>query len=69
MFDDCAGQNKNRMILRLPMWLVDMEIYKKVQVVFQITDHTNKYMRQEVQTKICKNATHVISIHWISSLF
>ena len=40
VFDNCAGQNKNRMMLRLPKWLVDMGIYAMVFVVFLIAGHT-----------------------------
>lgn len=40
VFDNCSGQNKNRMVLRFALFLVESNIYKKVEVLFLITGHT-----------------------------
>ena len=40
VFDNCAGQNKNRMVLRFAQYLVDTLIFKRVQVVFLVMGHT-----------------------------
>ena len=34
IFDNCAGQNKNRMVLRFAQYLIDTEMFKKVQIIF-----------------------------------
>ena len=69
VFDNCAGQNKNRMMLRLPMWLVDMGIYKKVQVVFLVAGHTKnicdrrfKDMKKECHNKDIISLSHLIDL-------
>ena len=40
VFDNCGGQNKNNMMLRLPLWLIDIGLYQEVKVVFLIAGHT-----------------------------
>ena len=40
VFDNCGGQNKNHMVLRLPLWLLDIGLYQEVKVVFLIAGHT-----------------------------
>ena len=39
VFDNCGGQNKNHMVLRLPLWLLDIGLYKEVNVIFLIAGH------------------------------
>ena len=40
IMDNCAGQNKNRMVLRLATYLVEAEYFDKVSFVFYIVGHT-----------------------------
>ena len=40
IMDNCAGQNKNRMVLRLATYLVEAEYFEKVSFVFYIVGHT-----------------------------
>ena len=40
IFDNCSGQNKNNMVLRLGLWLLDMGIYEEVEVLFLKAGHT-----------------------------
>ena len=40
IFDNCAGQNKNRMVLRFAQYLVDTDIFLKVNVIFLVMGHT-----------------------------
>ena len=40
IFDNCAGQNKNRMVMRFGQYLVDRGIFKEVEIIFLITGHT-----------------------------
>ena len=40
IFDNCAGQNKNRMVLRFAQYLVDIQVFKRVQIIFLIMGHT-----------------------------
>lgn len=37
---NCAGQNKNRMVMRFGQYLVDRGIFKEVETIFLITGHT-----------------------------
>ena len=34
VMDNCAGQNKNRMVIRMCVWLVEIEIFKEVNLIF-----------------------------------
>jgi hypothetical protein len=40
IMDNCAGQNKNRMVLRLSPLLVEMGWYCKVNMIFLVAGHT-----------------------------
>jgi hypothetical protein len=40
IMDNCAGQNKNRMVLRLANYLVEADYFEKVNFVFYIVGHT-----------------------------
>ena len=40
IFDNCPGQNKNNMVLRLVPYLVEMKIFRKVNFIFLIVGHT-----------------------------
>ena len=39
-FDKCAGQNKNRMVLRLGQYLIDLKVFQRVEIIFLIMGHT-----------------------------
>jgi hypothetical protein len=39
ILDNCAGQNKNKMVLRLALWLVEMKFFRKVTIMFYIKGH------------------------------
>ena len=40
VFVNCSGQNKNNTILKLLVFLVEMEYFKKVQLLFLLIGHT-----------------------------
>ena len=40
VFDNCSGQNKNNTVLRLAVWLQQVEYFKKVNFIFLIVGHT-----------------------------
>ena len=40
IFDNCSGQNKNRMVMRFGQYIVDKGIFKEVEIIFLITGHT-----------------------------
>ena len=40
VFDNCGGQNKNNMVLRLVCYLVDMGFFSKVNFIFLVVGHT-----------------------------
>ncbi len=39
-FDNCSGQNKNNMVLKLAAWLMTMNFFKEVDFIFLIVGHT-----------------------------
>ena len=40
VMDNCAGQNKNKMVLRLAAYLVESNYFKKVSFIFYVVGHT-----------------------------
>jgi hypothetical protein len=40
VFDNCSGQNKNGMVLKLVPWLVEMDYFEEVEFMFLIVGHT-----------------------------
>ena len=40
IMDNCSGQNKNRMVLRLALYLVEADYFEKVNFVFYVVGHT-----------------------------
>ncbi len=40
IFDNCSGQNKNKTVLKLALWLDKMGYCKQVNFVFLIVGHT-----------------------------
>ena len=38
--DNCAGQNKNKMVLRYALILVELGYYKEVNIIFLVAGHT-----------------------------
>ena len=44
VFDNCAGQNKNRMVLRLGQFLIDLKVFYRVEIIFFDHGTYQKYM-------------------------
>ncbi len=40
VFDNCTGQNKNNMVLKLPAWLVQCGYFLEVNFIFLVVGHT-----------------------------
>jgi hypothetical protein len=40
IMDNCAGQNKNKHVLRLALWLVELGYFETVEFVFYVRGHT-----------------------------
>jgi hypothetical protein len=40
VMDNCAGQNKNKMVLRLALMLVEFKYFKRVEFIFYVKGHT-----------------------------
>ena len=40
VMDNCAGQNKNKMVLRLALMLVEVKYFKRVEFIFYVKGHT-----------------------------
>ena len=43
VFDNCAGQNKNRMVLRFMLWLVSKGVCKTARAIFLVRGHTKNH--------------------------
>ena len=43
-FDNCPGQNKNGMVIRLAMYLVEMKYFESVIICFLVKGHTKKHV-------------------------
>ena len=51
---NCAGQNKNRMVIRLGAFLVEQKFFRKVNLIFLIKGHT-KNMCDRMFNQMKKN--------------
>eukprot|EP00977_Amphora_coffeiformis_P029354 scaffold40233_cov191-Amphora_coffeaeformis.AAC.1 len=40
IMDNCSGQNKNKMVLRMLSFLVELKLYKRINVSFLVAGHT-----------------------------
>ena len=40
IMDNCAGQNKNGHVLRLALWLVELQYFQSVEFIFYVRGHT-----------------------------
>lgn len=40
VMDNCGGQNKNKMVLRLALYLVERKFFNKVEFIFYLRGHT-----------------------------
>jgi hypothetical protein len=40
VMDNCTGQNKNRMVLQLAAYLVELRYFHKVNFIFYVVGHT-----------------------------
>jgi hypothetical protein len=40
IFDNCSGQNKNNIVLKLPAWLMAMGYFKEIHFIFLVVGHT-----------------------------
>ena len=40
VFDNCPGQNKNRIVLRFAAWMLEKKLYSEIEIVFLICGHT-----------------------------
>ena len=38
--DNCGGQNKNKIVMRFLMWLVENRIFPQAKIVFLVKGHT-----------------------------
>ena len=66
VFDNCAGQNKNRMVLRLGQYLIDTEIFKRVEIIFLIMGHTKNICDRRF--KDLKNKFHHRNVYTMQQL-
>ena len=40
IMDNCAGQNKNKMVMRMFAWLVETGAYERINIAFLVSGHT-----------------------------
>ena len=66
VFDNCAGQNKNRMVLRLAQFLIDIKVFKRVEIIFLIMGHTKNICDRRF--KDLKNKFHHRNVYTMKQL-
>lgn len=66
VFDNCAGQNKNRMVLRYMQYLVDCCVFKEIEIVFLIAGHTKNICDRRF--KDAKHNFHKRNVYSIADL-
>ena len=66
VFDNCAGQNKNRMVLRLGQYLIDTKVFQRVEIIFLIMGHTKNICDRRF--KDLKNQFHHRNIYTMTQL-
>jgi hypothetical protein len=63
IMDNCAGQNKNRMVLRLALYLVEASYFREVEFIFLVAGHTkNQCDRMFNKLKKKYNKSNVYSM-------
>ena len=38
--DNCAGQNKNRMVIRMAAYILELKYFRKINLIFLVKGHT-----------------------------
>ena len=66
VFDNCAGQNKNRMVLRLGQYLIDAGIFRRIEIIFLIMGHTKNICDRRF--KDLKNRFHHRNVYTMEQL-
>lgn len=66
VFDNCAGQNKNRMVLRYMQYLVDCCVFKEIEIVFLVAGHTKNICDRRF--KDAKHNFHKRNVYSMSDL-
>ena len=71
IFDNCAGQNKNNSVLRLANFLVELEYFEEVEIMFYVRGHTkNACDRLFNQLKLQFHPSNVMTFrHAIAKLW
>ena len=59
-FDNYAGQNKNLMVIRFDLWIVDVGMFEIVEIMFLIASHTKNICDRRF--KDLKKALHKADI-------
>ena len=67
VFNNCGGQNKNRMVLRYILYLVEIKVYKTVEIIFLVCGHTKnicdrlfKELKRDFHHKNIYNIDHML---------
>ena len=69
IMDNCAGQNKNGHVLRLALWLVELQYFRNVEFIFYVRGHTkNVCDRMFNLLKKRYHRSQIFSIGKLSSL-
>ncbi len=56
--DSCVGQNKNKMVLRQALYLVEQKFFNKVEFIFYIRGHTQN---------VCDRLFNLLKLHYHKS--
>jgi hypothetical protein len=66
VFDNCAGQNKNRMVVRFCQYLVDIGVFRRIEIVFLVAGHTKNICDRRF--KDLKNNFHPRNVYTTKQL-
>ncbi len=58
IMDNCSGQNKNKHVLRLALWLVELGYFQHVEFIFYVRGHTKN---------VCDRMFNLLKIKYRSS--
>jgi hypothetical protein len=58
IMDNCSGQNKNKHVLRLALWLVELSYFQQVEFIFYVRGHTKN---------VCDRMFNLLKIRYRSS--
>ena len=64
--DNCGGQNKNKVVVRFLMWLVELRVFPRVRLFFLVKGHTKNAVDR--MFNLLKHSYHCLDIYTYDQL-